>query len=171
MAAQIIIVDDDPIIGGLSLALLQDAGYSCRLLPDSLNAQDIIKAEKPALIILDILMPGLDGMTLLHRLKSDPATETIKAIVVSGKSFEAEKQRAAQYGAEAFIVKPYDVDVFAQKVAEIMGAAGAAPKGIAGPAESPAPTAHAQLQTTAIYAKLDVEALAGVALPWPGAPS
>ncbi len=69
MAAQIIIVDDDPLVGGLTLELLTDAGYQARLIQDSLKAQDIIKAEKPALVVLDILMPGLDGLTLLHRLK------------------------------------------------------------------------------------------------------
>lgn len=148
MPDQIIIVDDDPIIGALSLELLRDAGYSTRLLTESLNAQDIIKAEKPTLIILDILMPGLDGMTLLHRLKSDPATETIKAIIVSGKAFEAEKQRAAQYGAEAFIAKPYDVDLFAQQVSEIMDAAGAAPKKTARLPSAPAPIARAELKAT-----------------------
>ncbi|MDD5304716.1 MAG: response regulator, partial [Elusimicrobia bacterium] len=146
MAAQIIIVDDDPLVGGLTLELLTDAGYSARLIQDSLKAQDIIKAEKPALVILDILMPGLDGLTLLHRLKSDPETEPIRAIIVSGKSFEAEKQRAAQYGAEAFIEKPYDVELFAQKVNEIMKKQGVEPKKIARPPSEPAPIARSELK-------------------------
>ncbi|PIR18540.1 MAG: hypothetical protein COV48_06935, partial [Elusimicrobia bacterium CG11_big_fil_rev_8_21_14_0_20_64_6] len=138
MGAQIIIVDDDPLVGGLTLELLNDAGYTSRLIQDSLKAQDIIKAEMPKLVILDILMPGLDGLTLLHRLKSDPATEPIRAIVVSGKSFEAEKQRAAQYGAEAFIEKPYDVDLFGQTVKEIMDKQGVDPKKTARPPSAPA---------------------------------
>ena len=146
MPAQIIIVDDDPLVGGLTLELLTDAGYSARLIQDSLKAQDIIKAEKPALVILDILMPGLDGLTLLHRLKSDPETEPIRAIIVSGKSFEAEKQRAAQYGAEAFIEKPYDVDEFAKKVKEIMDKQGVAPTKTARPPSAPVPVAKAELK-------------------------
>ncbi len=147
MATQIIIVDDDPLVGGLTLELLNDAGYSSILIQDSLKAQDAIKAEKPALVVLDILMPGLDGLTLLHRLKSDPETAGIRAIVVSGKSFEAEKQRAAQYGAEAFIEKPYDVDVFAVKVKEIMDKQGAAPAKAARAASSePAPVARAEVK-------------------------
>ena len=146
MPAQIIIVDDDPLVGGLTLELLTDAGYSARLIQDSLKAQDIIKAEKPALVILDILMPGLDGLTLLHRLKSDPETEPIRAIIVSGKSFEAEKQRATQYGAEAFIEKPYDVDLFAKKVKELMDKQGVEPKKIARPPSEPAPTPRTELK-------------------------
>lgn len=142
MLAQIIIVDEDPLVGALTLELLTDAGYAARLIQDSLKAQDIIKAEKPALVILDILMPGLDGLTLLHRLKSDPETEPIRAIIVSGKSFEAEKQRAAQYGAEAFIEKPYDVELFAQRVHDIMKKQGVAPKTIARAPSEPTPRAE-----------------------------
>ncbi len=148
MAAQIIIVDDDPLVGGLSLELLTDVGYSVRLISDSLKAQDIIKAEQPALVILDILMPGLDGLTLLHRLKSDPATEHIRAIIVSGKSFEAEKQRAAQYGAEAFIEKPYDVEQFAAQVSEIMKKQGVEPRKITRSPFEPAPSARADVKVT-----------------------
>ena len=146
MAIQIIIVDDDPLVGGLTLELLNDAGYTSRLVQDSLKAQDIIKAEKPVLVILDILMPGLDGLTLLHRLKSDPETEPIRAIIVSGKSFEAEKQRATQYGAEAFIEKPYDVDLFAKKIDEIMKKQGVTPTKTARPPSAPVPMERTELK-------------------------
>ena len=127
MAAQIIVVDDDPIVGSLTLELLQDAGFTAQWVSDSLKATDIIKAQKPSLVVLDILMPGLDGLTLLHRLKSDPETAHLKAIVVSGKSFEPDKVRALQYGAELFIEKPYDVEVFAKKVTEILAGQGQSP--------------------------------------------
>ncbi len=127
MPAQIIVVDDDPIVGSLTLELLQDAGFTAQWVSDSLKATDVIKAQKPALVILDILMPGLDGLTLLHRLKSDPETSAIKAIVVSGKSFEPDRVRALQYGAEAFIEKPYDVEVFAKKVTDILAGQGLSP--------------------------------------------
>ena len=148
MATQIIVVDDDPIVGGLTLELLKDEGYSISLISDSLLAEEYIRAEKPALVILDILMPGLDGLTLLHRLKSDPATEKIKAVIVSGKSFIAEKQRAAQYGAEAFIEKPYEVDLFAQKIIEILASIGV--KGNKAPrrASDASPTMRAPIKTT-----------------------
>ncbi len=164
MAAQIIIVDDDPLVGGLTLELLTDAGYSARLLADSLKAEDIIKAEKPSLIILDILMPGLDGLTLLHRLKSDPATKTIRAIIVSGKSFEAEKRRAAQYGAEAFIEKPYDVDLFAQKVDEIMKKQGIEPKKAALAPSAPALVARAAVEAVVWGCRASGEATPAVTL-------
>ncbi len=125
MATQVIVVDDDPIVGNLSLELLKEAGLSAVLIQDSLKAQAAVKAEKPELVILDILMPGIDGLTLLHRLKTDPETAGIRAIIVSGKSFEAEKTRARQYGAELFIEKPYDVDSFGKQVAAFLKPSGA----------------------------------------------
>ena len=147
MAVQVIVVDDDPIVGSLSLELLKDAGFSALLVQDSLKAIDTIKAEKPSLVMLDILMPGIDGLTLLHKLKSDPETAPIRAIVVSGKSFEAEKTRARQYGAEMFIEKPYDVDSFGKQITDLMKAAGVEGKKqvVAGPAALP-PTPHAELK-------------------------
>ena len=146
MATQVIVVDDDPMVGNLSLELLKDAGFEARLIQDSLKALDEIKREQPALVILDILMPGIDGLTLLHRLKSDPETAKIRAIVVSGKSFEAEKTRARQYGAELFIEKPYDVDTFGAQVAAIMKAEGIEPLKVARAPSGPAPEPRAEIK-------------------------
>jgi CheY-like chemotaxis protein len=146
MATQVIVVDDDPIVGNLTLELLKDAGFDARLIEDSLKAQDEIKREQPALVVLDILMPGIDGLTLLHRLKSDPETAKIRAIIVSGKSFDAEKSRAKQYGAELFIEKPYNVDSFGKQVAAIMKAQGVEPRGIVRAPSAPAPVPRADLK-------------------------
>lgn len=146
MATQVIVVDDDPIVGSLTLELLKEAGFTARLIQDSLKAQEEIKRDQPTLVVLDILMPGIDGLTLLHRLKSDPATEKIRAIVVSGKSFEAEKNRARQYGAELFIEKPYDVEAFGPQVTALMKASGVEAQKIARPPSAPAPTPRADLK-------------------------
>ncbi|HXT02206.1 MAG TPA: response regulator [Elusimicrobiota bacterium] len=148
MASQVIVVDDDPIVGSLTLELLKDAGFEARLIQDSLKAQDEIKRDQPSLVVLDILMPGIDGLTLLHRLKSDPSTAGIRAIVVSGKSFEAEKSRAKEYGAELFIEKPYDVEAFGPQVAAIMKSAGVEPVKTARAPSGPAPAPRADVKVS-----------------------
>lgn len=129
MPPEIIIVDDDPLVGGLSNDLLSDAGYTTLLIRDSNLVMKTIAAGKPQLIILDILMPGIDGLTLLHMIKSDDNLKDIKAIVVSGKSFSAEIERAKEYGAELFIEKPYDVKKFAAQVLELIGPPAQTPEG------------------------------------------
>lgn len=121
MSAEIIVVDDDPLVGNLSHDILTDAGFQTKLIRDSRMAMGAIKENRPKLVILDILMPGIDGLTILHTIKNDAELKDTKVAVVSGKSFSAEIDRAKQYGAEMFIQKPYDVKDFANKVISLVG--------------------------------------------------
>lgn len=121
---EIIVVDDDPLVGQLSHDLLTDAGYDVELIRDSNLAMDAIARGKPKFVLLDILMPGIDGLTLLHRIKNDEALKDTRVGVVSGKSFSAEIERAKEYGAEMFVEKPYDVKTFSEQIRELIGAPG-----------------------------------------------
>ncbi|MBI4349520.1 MAG: response regulator [Elusimicrobia bacterium] len=121
MGIEILIVDDDPIGGSLTNTLLQEAGYDTQLITDSKLAMDTVKNERPGLVVLDILMPGIDGLTLCHMIKQDPGIRDTKIIMVSAKTFQAEKQRALRYGANLFIEKPYNIETFAHQVTEVVG--------------------------------------------------
>ena len=116
----IVIVDDDPMVGELSRDLLTDAGYKVTLVQDSMEAIPTIKAQMPRLIVTDIMMPGITGMDICKAVKSDGALKNIKIIVVSGKSYEVEKQRAFQFGADFFLQKPYNVETFSSTVKSIL---------------------------------------------------
>ncbi|OIO01764.1 MAG: hypothetical protein COX65_10135 [Elusimicrobia bacterium CG_4_10_14_0_2_um_filter_56_8] len=116
----ILIIDDDPMVGELSRDLLTDAGYTVTLVQDSLEAIPTIKAQMPRLIVTDIMMPGITGMDICKAVKSDPALKHIKIIVVSGKSYQVEKQRAFQFGADFFLQKPYNVETFSNTVKTIL---------------------------------------------------
>ncbi len=118
---EIIVVDDDPLVGQLSHDLLTDAGYDVELIRDSNLAMDAIRAGKPQFVLLDILMPGIDGLTLLHQIKGDEELKDIRVGVVSGKSFSEEKDRAKEYGAEMFVEKPYDVKSFSENISKLIG--------------------------------------------------
>ena len=128
----IIIIDDDLMVGELSLDLLKDEGYNVMLVHDSLEALPAIKANLPKLIITDIMMPGITGLDLCKSVKSDPALKHIKIIVVSGKSYQVEKQRALQFGADFFLQKPYNVETFSRTVKSVMDGSGKEP-----PAQTP----------------------------------
>ncbi len=124
----VIIIDDDPMVGELSRDLLTDAGYTVTLVQDSLQAIPTIKAQMPRLIVTDIMMPGITGMDICKTVKSDAALKHIKIIVVSGKSYDVEKQRAFQFGADFFLQKPYNVETFSNTVKTILeGSAPAQP--------------------------------------------
>jgi CheY-like chemotaxis protein/ribonuclease BN (tRNA processing enzyme) len=122
MALKVLVVDDDDIAGGLSRELLAEAGFEADLQTNSLKAIDQIRSVRYPLVVLDILMPGLDGLTLCHKIKSDPELKDTKVVMVSGKSFDADKQRARQYGAALFIEKPYNVEMFATQIRDLLGA-------------------------------------------------
>jgi ribonuclease BN (tRNA processing enzyme)/ActR/RegA family two-component response regulator len=117
------------MVGELSRDLLTDAGYTVTLVQDSMQAIPTIKAEMPRLIVTDIMMPGITGMDICKAVKSDRALKHIKIIVVSGKSYDVEKQRAFQFGADFFLQKPYNVDTFSATVKSILegSSANAAP--------------------------------------------
>lgn len=121
MDLRVLVVDDDDIAGGLSRDLLRERGIQADLLTDSLRAVEAIRRERYPLVVLDILMPGMDGLTLCHKIKTDPQLQDTKVVMVSGKSFEADRKRARSLGADLFIEKPYDVETFAQRIAEVAG--------------------------------------------------
>lgn len=136
VAAEILIVDDDPIGGSLTHTLLQEAGYDAELITDSKLVLDTVRADRPGLVILDILMPGIDGLTLCHMIKQDPAIRDTKIIMVSAKSFQAEKQRAMRYGANLFIEKPYSIETFSHQVQEVVGPPRAGARSASTPVET-----------------------------------
>ncbi len=121
-APKIFVVEDDAFVADLTKSLLDDAGFETLILDDSREVLDLVRKERPDLVLLDILMPGIDGMTLCHTIKNDPELKSVKVAVVSGKAFEAERRRAARYGADAFIPKPYAAATFAAQIRSILTA-------------------------------------------------
>ncbi|MBI3548374.1 MAG: response regulator [Elusimicrobia bacterium] len=120
-ATEVIIVDDDLLTGGLSDEILRNAGFKTEHISDGRLALDAIRLQRPRAVLLDILMPGIDGLSLCRAIKTDPDIKDIKVIIVSGKSFPAEKERAQRFGADLFIEKPYRIDSFATTVMDLVG--------------------------------------------------
>ncbi|MDR2300631.1 MAG: response regulator [Deltaproteobacteria bacterium] len=105
---RILIVDDDELIHKLLGAILQKAGFECL---DALSgAEGLQKAqnERPELVILDIMMPEMDGFEVMRALKSNPVTSSIPVIFLSGKFHNREKAMARELGAADFMEKPFE---------------------------------------------------------------
>lgn len=81
------VLDDDTAVREAYAAALSRLGYRVRTAPDGLKGQELVKAEKPDLILLDMLMPHMDGIGFLKSLRQEPGTAAIEVIVIS--SFEA----------------------------------------------------------------------------------
>lgn len=126
----LLVVEDVPDILTLLNATLKFKGYNVITARNGLEALEQIEKERPALIITDILMPKMDGFSLVHRLRLDPATRNIPVIFLSATYIAPEdKTFALTIGVTRFIEKPVNLETFfpvvdellAQKEAEVSG--------------------------------------------------
>ena len=105
-AIDVLIVDDNPDVLDFLIKLLNHHGYSVHTLEQSKQAAQEIRELKPKLIILDVLMPELDGYSLLQQIKQDDLIADTPIIIHSGKSYDVDQQKALTLGAVSFIPKP-----------------------------------------------------------------
>jgi DNA-binding response OmpR family regulator len=107
-APRVLIVEDDPDLLVVLRVNLTSAGIEAILAGDGVTAVERIQREKPDAVILDVMLPGLDGWQVLEELHAigDPTP----VIVCSGKKNPQDMDRAAALGASAYVVKPFDID-------------------------------------------------------------
>jgi len=108
MKQTIFAVEDDTALQELYIYSLENE-FDCRCFDDGKSLFDVLANETPALIILDIMLPGDDGFTILSRLKADKTTAHIPVIIVSAKGEEISKVRGLNLGADDYLAKPFGV--------------------------------------------------------------
>lgn len=122
----LLVVEDIPDILRLLKATLEFKGYRVVTARDGQEALDVLKQERPAMIITDILMPKMDGFNLVHRLRINPDTRDIPVVFLSATYVAPEdKAFAITLGVTRFIEKPVDFEKFLPAISELL-AAGAA---------------------------------------------
>jgi|SRR5918999_5570243 CheY-like chemotaxis protein len=104
----ILIVDDNPVNMKLIRILLSGEGYDVRTAANANEALAILKDFTPALILMDIQMPGIDGLELTRRLKSDPETRDIKIIGLTAYAMKGDQERIIGAGCDGYIPKPIE---------------------------------------------------------------
>ena len=107
MVARILVADDDRHAPRLVKSALDRAGYETLVAGDGMDALASIGRDRPDLLLLDLSMPNMDGFETLRRLKTAPATCSIRVIIVSARDDDADLTRAWQAGADGYLVKPY----------------------------------------------------------------
>lgn len=118
---KILIADDEEDVKTVVQLFLEAKGYTIVTAYDGLDAIDKAKSELPDLILLDIMMPVIDGYQVLQRLKADPTTAAIPIVMLSAASQTESKSRALSAGAIDYIVKPFDGEDLEQIVAQTLG--------------------------------------------------
>lgn len=116
----IILVEDDFLVGEIARDILTGAGYAVRWVQDPCEAVAAVKKALPKLVITDLMMPGISGMDVCKAISSDPALAGVKIMVMSAKSFEAEKRRAKTFGASHFLPKPFTEKCLLKAVSDLL---------------------------------------------------
>lgn len=106
--ATILIVEDDRTNAKVFEALIRSEGYDARIAKSGAAALDAVAAEPPDLVLLDAMIPGLDGFEVAARIKADPRTTHIPIIMITGLGGRDSRLRALRAGAEEFLNKPVD---------------------------------------------------------------
>lgn len=102
----ILVVDDDESVRDLVTFKLEMAGYQTITAGDGCTALTVVNEARPDLVILDIVMPGMDGLSVCYRMHADPATADIPVIMLSGMATETDIDLAYVSGAEEYLPKP-----------------------------------------------------------------
>jgi CheY-like chemotaxis protein len=104
----ILVVDDNPANAALVIFLLEDSGYDVRSAADADEALAIVERFHPRLIMMDLQLPGMDGLALTRRLKAGPETRDIVIVALTAYAMKGDAERAREAGCDDYITKPID---------------------------------------------------------------
>lgn len=108
MAARtIVVVDDESEIVNIVRDYLEQAGFRVLTASDGLTALRLARSERPALVVLDLMLPGMDGLDIVRALRSDPATSSMPVIMLTARVEETDRLIGLELGADDYITKPF----------------------------------------------------------------
>lgn len=116
----ILIVEDNDEQAYLTKLLVEEYGFSAHYITESSIALATIQKARPAVVILDLMMPELDGLRLCQQIKDSEDTRQTKIIIYSGKMYESDQRKALELGADAFFVKPTRANNLIGKIKELL---------------------------------------------------
>jgi CheY-like chemotaxis protein len=116
---KVLIVDDEPNVRRLSHTILAKT-FDVIEAEDGRQAIDMAIAQKPDVILMDIMMPKMDGLTACHVIKKDPATKAIPVVMVTAIGFELNIKLSQQMGATGYVTKPFSPQDLVGKITEVL---------------------------------------------------
>lgn len=118
--ATILIVDDNPTNLKLAADVLECEGYTVLRALHADEAREILTGTMPELILMDIQMPGMDGLTLTRLLKADPAYQAVRIVALTSFAMKGDEQKAREAGCDGYLTKPIDTRKLPGQVAEAL---------------------------------------------------
>ena len=119
-AVTVLVIDDDPVILKLLEVNFQMEGFDVVTAGDGEEGFERARSDQPALIVSDIMMPKVDGLELVHRLKADPDTAGIPVILLSAKAQASDVRKGIEIGADDYITKPFEPLELVERVHKLL---------------------------------------------------
>ena len=113
-------VDDDNTIRDIEVYTLTQTGFEAKGFADGISMLEALKTEKPELIVLDIMLPGKDGVEVLKEIRSNPETRKIPVIMATAKGTEMDKIQGLDMGADDYLVKPFGVMEMVSRIKAVL---------------------------------------------------
>lgn len=123
----VLIVDDDPSLLAMLGMALQVEGFEVRRAITGQQALAAITESRPDVVILDMMMPGLDGREVTRRLREEPATADLPIVICSALSRDDDQWKAWSAGANSFVAKPFDITALVDEVNLALATAASTP--------------------------------------------
>jgi two-component system, OmpR family, alkaline phosphatase synthesis response regulator PhoP len=117
-----LIVDDEPNVRRLLHTILSKT-FEVIEAEDGRQAIEMANTQKPDIVLMDMMMPKMDGLTACHMIKNDPATKSIPVIMVTAIGFELNIKLSQQMGASGYVTKPFSSEEILNKIAQVLTAA------------------------------------------------
>lgn len=115
---RVMIVEDHPLNLKLAKDLLEIEGYDVQACPDAERALEVLSEELPELILMDVALPGMDGLELTRRLKSDARTSGIKIVALTAFAKNTDRDRVINAGCDGYIAKPINTRILSSLILE-----------------------------------------------------
>ncbi len=120
MKERVLVVDDDPDIVQFVRMNLELEGFEAETADNGRTALELAKQRPPDLILLDVMMPEMDGLTVLRRLRNSPATANVPVIILTAKALAEDRVKGLNLGADDYITKPFDLEELLARVKTVL---------------------------------------------------
>ena len=121
MSKTVLIVDDEEYIVTSLEYVMKSAGYDVVVAYDGEQAIEKVKEAAPDLLILDVMMPKLDGFEVCEKIRANPLWESIRIIMLTAKGRDSERDKGISMGADAYMTKPFSTRDILKRVTELLG--------------------------------------------------
>ena len=120
--AEVLVTDDDPDIRMLVAFALEDSGYAVRQASDGANALEALAAKAPDAMVLDVMMPGIDGFGVLRGMRQRGLAPNTRVLILTCKTEERDHLRGWELGADEYLTKPFDPEDLVVRVKKMLQA-------------------------------------------------